>query len=491
MTKSLFRIGLLLASVSALAGCNVGPDYHRPAPPLTPVFKETAGWKPAARVALPDNGDWWAVYDDPALNALEARIDVSNQTLKADEAQLRQARAVVAAARASYFPTISLGGSGQKSSVSSSRSNSAGSGGNGFSSASADYQFTGSAAWDVDLWGKIRRTVEGDVATAQASAADLAAARLSIEGELATDYLSLRAADSQTALLADTVAAYRRSLEITRNQFAVGVAAPADVVTAEAQLEAAEAQEQAAGVQRAQYEHAIAVLTGAPPAELSLPQGALAANIPVAPAGVPSDLLERRPDVIAAERQMAAANAAIGVAKAGYFPTLNLSGSAGYETSELGRLFSAGASLWSLGADIAQPLFNGGATSAAVEQSRAAYDQSVATYRQTVLTAFQQVEDEVSTLRILQAEAATQAQAVASAREALRITTNEYEAGTVAYTSVVTAQATLLADRQTALSIEETRLLASVSLIQAVGGGWDATRLPDRKQIEAGGFRPL
>ena len=481
-------VATLAASVTAaalLAGCAVGPNYHRPSAPVAQQYKEAAGWKPAEPREAASGAPWWSVYDDAALDALEKQIDISNQTLKASEAQWREAVALVSQTRAGLFPTVGVtatglrsGGPGGKAATSS-----ASTGGVAASVASHpvnQFELVGTASWDLDIWGKIRRTLEANVASAQASEADLAAARLSAQATLASDYMQLRVADEQQHLLDETVQAYARSLQITQNQYNVGVVAKADVITAETQLEGAQSQQIAIGVTRATLEHAIAVLIGKPPADFALSPATLGTAVPVAPTGVPSSLLERRPDVAAVERQMAAANAQVGVAIAAYFPDLTLNGTYGYASTVVSGLVKAPNNFWSFGGSLSDTLLDFGVRPAQVRQARAAYDATVANYRQTVLTAFQQVEDELATLRILERQVQVQEQTVKSANLAVQLTLNQYRAGTVAYTSVVTAQATALGDAQTLLTIRQNRLTASVALIQALGGGWDAASLGKR-----------
>ena len=475
----------IVTSGAMLVGCAVGPNYHRPSAPVPQQYKEAAGWKPAEPREAASGTTWWSVYGDATLDELEKQIDISNQTLKASEAQWREAVALVSQTRAGLFPTVAVaatglrsGGPGGKAATSS-----ASTGGVAASVASHpvnQFELVGSASWDLDIWGKIRRTLEANVASAQASEADLAAARLSAQATLASDYIQLRVADEQQHLLDETVEAFKRSLQITQNQYNVGVVAKADVITAETQLEGAQSQQIAIGVTRATLEHAIAVLIGKPPADFALAPATLGTAVPVLPAGVPSSLLERRPDVAAAERQMAAANAQVGVAIAGYFPDLTLSGTFGYASTVVSGLIKAPNNFWSVGASAADTLLDFGARPAQVRQARAAYDVTVANYRETVLTAFQQVEDELATLRILERQVQVQEQTVKSANLAVQLTLNQYRAGTVAYTSVVTAQATALGDAQTLLTIRQTRLTASVALIQALGGGWSATSLGSR-----------
>ncbi len=466
-----------------LTGCAIGPNYHRP-PAIVPTqYKELSGWVAAQPRAEITRGAWWSIYHDPTLDKLEAHVNVSNQTVRAAADAYLEARALVNEARAGLYP--SFGTNAGVVRQSSSRS-SIGAGGN-FSPASittTTNTLEGTGAWDLDLWGKIRRQIQSSVAAAQASAADLASAELSAQAALASDYFQLRAADAQKTLLRATVAAYRRSLRITENQYAAGTAARSDVLAAEVQLQNAEVAAINAGVARAEFEHAIAVLIGKPPADLTIPPGRLASTVPVVPAGVPSTLLERRPDIAAAERTMAEQNALIGVQIAAYYPDITLSGLFGYVGNPIDSLVKAANRVWSLGAAATATLFNGGARSAAVAAQRAVYDQSVATYRATVLSAFQGVEDQLSSLRILSAVAKVQDTAVASAKEALAITLNEYKAGTVTYTSVVVAQATLLADQENAIAIRQNRLLASVSLVENLGGGWSTSNLPGANQLQ-------
>jgi NodT family efflux transporter outer membrane factor (OMF) lipoprotein len=454
-----------------LAGCvTVGPDYKKPDAAAPPAFKELQGWKSASPAETADKGAWWSVYHDPELDRLERMVDVSNQTVKSYEAQYRAAVAAVGEARAGLFPTATL-------TPGLTRGNQSAGGGEGRAT-NTIYSLTGSTNWDLDVWGRIRRQVEANVAAAQVSAADLANAKLSAQATLATDYFDLRAEDALATLLTETAAAYRRALAIVENQYRAGTTASTDVATARAQLQSAEAQLVGVGVQRQQYEHAIAMLTGHAPSEITIPPKPLAIAVPVVPAGVPSALLERRPDIAAAERQMRQENALIGVQIAAYYPDVTLSGQVALDSIIFGRLFNAASRVWSLGAAAGETLFSGGARPAAVEAARANYDQAVATYRQTVLTGLQQVEDALSTLRTLERQAAAEAVAVDSARKAVEVTLNAYRAGTVAYTSVITEQTLLLADQQTALSIQQSRLVASVSLIQALGGGWSSADLP-------------
>jgi NodT family efflux transporter outer membrane factor (OMF) lipoprotein len=477
-----------LIALLLLAGCNVGPDYQRPDTPTGAGFKEAADAPPGWKLGTPGDtipkGTWWSIYHDPVLDGLESQVALSNQNIKSFEAQYRAAQAVVDEARSQEYPTVgvSAGVTRSRSGSGSSSLGGTSSTGTGGGSRGARTQYTaeGTATWDLDLWGRIRRQVESDQAGAQVSAADLANATLSAQETLANDYFQLRGQDALTQLLADTVKADTEALRITQNQYNAGTAAPSDVAQAETELAGAQAQLIAAGVQRQQFEHAIAVLTGVPPSALTLPPGALATDVPVAPPGLPSALLERRPDIASAERAMAEQNALIGVAVAAYYPDISLSADYGFTGNPIGKLFQAANRIWSLGANASETLFDGGERSAAIRQAQASYDGSVATYRQTVLTAFQQVEDQLSNLRILQQQAGAEAEAVRAAQHSLDIALNEYRAGTVAYTTVVTAQTALLGNQQAALTVQQNRLVASSTLVAALGGGWTSEDLAAR-----------
>ncbi len=453
----IFGFSLLL-----LAACAVGPDFERPQVETPAAFKEAGDWQQAAPKDDIDRGDWWAVYDDPVLDGLEKKIEISNQNLKAAEAAYRSAQAVVEESRATLFPTVSVNSSDI-------RSGSIQPG----SKAVSTYGLNSTASWTADVWGRIRRTVESSEANAQASAADLVSARLSAQATLATDYFGLRSQDELQRLLDATVKADKKILEITRNQYKSGITAESDVLAAQTQLETVQAQAINAGVLRAQYEHAIAVLTGAPPSEFTLAaEPKFADKIPNVPTGMPSTLLERRPDVAAAERAVTAANAQIGVATAAWFPDLTLSASYGYSSVVLGKLLQASTNLWSFGPSLAETIFDAGAREAAVEQAKASYDESVATYRQTVLTAFQQVEDNLSAGRILADQTKASDAAVADARRSEQLTLNQYKEGIIPYNTVLTAQTTTLSSEQSALTVRLNRLNTTVALIQALGGGW-------------------
>jgi NodT family efflux transporter outer membrane factor (OMF) lipoprotein len=478
MRPSILR-GACVAVASALAAaCAVGPDYHRPPVATAPDYKESADWKPSEPNDVLSRGPWWNIFNDDTLNQLEVQIDISNQNVKAAEAAFEQSRALVSQARAGFWPTIAASFSAQRSGagVPGVVNNGAGVPITTTSSSQTNYNAGVTGNWDIDIWGRIRRTTESDVASAESNAAALAAARLSAQAELATDYFELRAQDQLQKLLDDTVVAETQSLKITESRYKFGVAARADVVTAETQLLSSQAQQVNARIQRAILEHAVAVLVGKLPAEFSLDPSAMRTDVPTVPAGVPSTLLERRPDVAEAERKMAAANAQIGVAKAGYFPDLTLTGSDQYSSGSLSHLIRNANRVWAVGPTLAQTIFDGGLVRAQVRQARAAYEGTIDSYRQTVLTSFQQVEDEIVTLRVLEQEQIIEDETVKKAREAETLTLNQYKAGTVPYSSVITAQTTRLSAEQTALSVLSTRLQASVALIEALGGGWDASK---------------
>jgi len=455
-----------LVAVLALAACApVGPNFERPAAIVSPQFKEIAGWKIATPREREPKGEWWTVFHDPELNRLESAVAVSNQTVKADEANYREALALINEARAGLFPTINGIGSAVRSSP---------------EKTTLTAEATGQ--WMLDIWGLVRREIEAQQAGAEADAANLANALLAAQSALASAYFELRQADSLETLLTRTVEDYRRSLQIAQNQYEAGTAAKSDVITAEAQVLNAQAALIAAGVSRAQSEHAIAVLMGRPPAGLSIAHGALPEGIPSIPARLPSSLLERRPDVAAAEEAMRQANANIGVAFAGYFPSISLSGLFGYSGDPfIGGLVPSNP-VWSFGASLAQPLFNGGLTGAQVEAARETYQSDVATYRQTVLTAIQQVEDNLAGIRILSREARVQVEDVRISRQATQIALNEYRAGTQSFVTVVTAEQQQLAAEESALSTRGQLHLDAVSLIVALGGGWSQSKLPTRRR---------
>ena len=482
---------LLVAGLTVFAGgCVVGPNYVRPVVVAPDAYKEQEDWK----IALPQDdalrGPWWERFGDPALNALEARVGAANLNLVVAEATYRQARALVRQARSAYFPTATLGVGYTRSrqsenlgSLPGTTSIGSGSGTRTGSSGSNFFQLPLDIAWEPDFWGKVRRSVESGQASAQASAGDLETARLSFSAELAQDYFQLRTLDAQKQLLDATVAAFEQSLTLTRTRHSAGVASQVDVAQAEAQLKSAQAQDLDVGVLRAQLEHAIALLVGQPPANFSLPASPLATAPPSIPIGVPSELLQRRPDVAAAERRVAAANAQIGVAIAAFYPTITLSASAGFESSGIATWLTWPSRFFAVGPGISQTLFDGGLRRAQTHGARAAYDASVATYRQTVLGAFQGVEDNLAALHILQDEARVQNEAVAAARQSVTLTTSQYRAGTVSYLNVITTQTIALGNEITAVQILGRRMTAAVLLVEALGGGWRDTALPSARDV--------
>ena len=472
---AIFALPLILSS------CLVGPDYVKPptATPPTPEYKETSdiNFRPATPRDSIDRGPWWNIYGDGNLEQLVAQVDVSNQNLKAQEAAYRQAVALVRQTQSSLYPTIGYTGAVNQNSSSGSRSTA------GLQTAAAgnsvgQYASGGTLTWEIDVWGRIRRSIESNSAAAQASAADLAAARLSAQSSLVTNYFSLRVSDQRRRLLEASVAAYARSMQIVQNQVNAGVASRVDLTQAQTLYEQTRAQLVAEGVTRAQYEHAIAALVGKTPAEISVATAPLPPEVPTIDGGVPSALLERRPDIAAAERQMASANAQIGVAQAAYFPDITLNASINFVSTLISTLFQINSAVWSVGPQLAGTLVDGGGRAAQVDSARASYDQAVATYRQTVITAFQQVEDSLAQQRVLLQQEAVQRAAVTAAREAERLSLNQYRAGTVPYTTVIQTQTAALSSEQTMLNVRLSRFTASATLITALGGGWQNTQLP-------------
>jgi NodT family efflux transporter outer membrane factor (OMF) lipoprotein len=469
---------LALLAGASLAACSVGPDYIRPAAPAPPQFKEAKGWKYISPLDTQDRGPWWGVYRDPELDGLASQVEISNQTVMASVAAYQQARDLIREAQAGFFPTVTTSYNATDSRGGGGRS------GLGIPTTTMTYNPAANATWDIDVWGRIRRTVEANAAAAQVSAADLQDAKLSEQSLLVEAYFNLRATDSLKQLLDDTVTEFKKTLTITRNQYNAGVVSSADVSSAETQLYSAEASAIATGVQRAQFEHAIAVLIGKAPADLSLKIAYLPHTPPHIPVTVPSRLLERRPDIAAAERMLQEENALIGVAVANFYPDISLSGMFGFVGG--GALpFSAANEAWTLMGAATQTVFDGGLLSAQLASARATYQQNVALYRQTVLTAFEQVEDELAALRIEAAELKKQEESVKAAQEAVRVNLNQYERGVVAFTSVVTAEAMELSDREAALATRQNLFIASVALIEALGGGWDASLLPSLEGLSA------
>jgi len=483
-TGTAAAVAIAVAGALALASCAVGPNYHRPAAAVDSGYKEDQGWKPATPGVIPSDKPWWSIYDDALLDQLERQVEVSNQTLKADEAAYRSAVAAIGVDRGTLFPSLSVTGgatrSGSANGVNQAITTSSGTTvttGSGANSRRTTYSAGAQANWSIDVWGRIRRLVESDVAKAQASAADVAAARLSAQVLLAQDYFQLRAADQQSELYQAEIESFKTALTITQNQVNAGITTLADVYAARTQLESTQASAVNVQLTRAKFEHAIAVLIGKPPSELAIDPGSVSAIVPVVPAGVPSALLERRPDIAAAERSVASANALVGVAEAAWFPSLTLTGSYGFSSGMLPGLLRAKNALWSFGPSLAESVFNGGATLSQNREARANYDQAVATYRQTVLSAFQAVEDDLVTLRVLEQQAQLQDSAVKDARLSEQLTVNQYKSGVVAFSSVITVQTTRLVDEISLLSIQSQRQVASVDLISQLGGGWDAAQL--------------
>jgi NodT family efflux transporter outer membrane factor (OMF) lipoprotein len=469
----------------ALGGCAVGPDYVPEAAPVSKTFKELKGWRLATPSDALNRGDWWAFYRDPKLSFLIKQVEISNQTVAAQAAAYEQARALIREAQAALFPVLSATYNATRA------YNGPGTGGAGViatAAARGAYSSTFvpqlSGTWDLDVWGKVRRQIESNSSAAQASSADLDNAKLSAQAALATAYFNLLAADALRDLLDRTVVEYKKTLSVVQNQFKAGYSVTAaDVATAEAQVFTTEASAINVSVQRAQFEHAIAILVGRPPAELSIGPHPLNGSIPRIPVTVPSALLERRPDIAAAERTMQEQNALIGVAVAAYFPDISLSGLLGW-TGSHPLPFNVANEVWSLGAAGTQVLFEGGLRGAQVDAARAVYWQSVANYRQTVLTALQQVEDQLVAIRLMTQSLAVQQKAVKDAQEAVNVYLRQFEAGTAAFTAVVTAEIILLGDQETELTIRQDLFLASVSLIEALGGGWDTALLPTKKELE-------
>jgi NodT family efflux transporter outer membrane factor (OMF) lipoprotein len=466
--------GALFAALMLLSGCAVGPRYSKPSAPVPTDYKETPqNWKPAQPADQTLRGKWWEIYQDPQLNALEEKINISNQSLKAAQAQFAQARATVRYNRADYYPTITAGVSAARERFSGNRPLAQVTG----VTTTNDLIIPVDMSYEPDVWGRVRRTVEASRANAQASLADVESVSLSVHAELAVDYFSARELDSEAQLLDSTVASYVKQLELTENRYKGGVASQVDVAQAQTQLETARAQAIDVREQRTQFEHAIATLIGEPASTFTLPVAVLTATPPVIPPGLPSELLERRPDIAANERLMAAANAQIGVAKAAYFPMFNLSPVAGFESTTIANWLSSPSAFAIVGASAVVTAFDAGRRRAASDQARAAYDQTVANYRQDVLTAYQEVEDNLAALRLLEDEANTQTLAVAAAEHSLALSSNRYRGGVTTYLEVITAQTTALSNERTAVQISGRRMVDSVLLIKALGGGWNAASL--------------
>jgi NodT family efflux transporter outer membrane factor (OMF) lipoprotein len=473
------RKALAFSPALLLGGCLVGPDYHRPPVPTPTQYKELAGWTVAAPAADQPKGDWWTVFNDPLLDELEPTVSVSNQTVRQDYANYQEALAEVQVARSALYPTAGVTGSVTKQHAASGLNTP------GFGGTVTAGSLEGNVAWAPDLWGAVRRNIESSKATAQASAATLANATLSEQTALATAVIELRMTDANIDLLSQTVAAFTEFLRVVSNQGAAGTTPPSDVITARTQLENTQSSLIALGVARAQFAHAIAVLVGKNPEDLDIAHSTKVPTLPTVPVELPSTLLQRRPDIAVAERQMAAANAQIGVAVAAYYPNLSLSAAGGFSQSPLSGLLHAANHVWSLGADATENLFQGGLTHAQVAAAKATYEANVANYRGTVLKALQNVEDDLAGLRILAEQSAVLDSAVRDATRGTEIAFNEYRAGTVDYTTAATAQATQLSIQETALSVQQQRLLDAVSLIGDLGGGWSADQLQNPPKAAA------
>jgi NodT family efflux transporter outer membrane factor (OMF) lipoprotein len=477
--RTLWLEVLLAVAVVQFSGCTVGPNYHTPVMETPQAYKEVGNWKPAQPNDQNLGGTWWTIFQDPQLDALELQVNISNQNLKAAEAQYQQARAALRYARADYYPTVTAGLSATRTRVSSNRPppNSIF---NGLTE--NDFVLPVDLSYQVDVWGRVRRTVEANRELAQASAADLATINLSMHADLAIDYFQARSLDAQEQLLNSTVKQYEQALDLTVNRFHGGIASEVEVEQAKTQLETVRAQAIDVGVLRAQYEHAVAILIGKPPAEFSLPPLPLTAPPPHVPISVPSDLLERRPDIAAAERRVAAANAQIGVAKSAYYPTISLGASGGFESSNITTLLQGPSGLWSFGVSAAVTLFDVGRRRALTDEARAAFEFQVAAYRESVLNGFQQVEDNLAAVRILEHEAKVQDEAVAAAQRSLDLSITRYKGGVTSYLEVTIAQSAALSDQVTAVNILGRRMANTVLLIQALGGGWDRSSLPERPE---------
>ncbi len=483
MVRAIHKIALA-CMMALLTGCAIGPKYLQPSAPVPPAYKELGApnllgsWKPAEPGDGGSRGKWWETLDDPRLNQLEEKLNISNQNIAAAAANVQVARAMIREARTQYFPTVTTNPGITNNRIATAFGQPVGVNYNAFS-------LPLEASWEPDLWGRVRNTVKANTFAAQASAADLENVRLSAQSDLATDYYELRAQDALKRLFDSTVSADQEALELTRDQYQAGLSNDEAVAQAEAQLRATQAQDTNLGVLRAQYEHAIAVLVGQPASAFSVSTEDLKASPPVIPVGIPSQLLERRPDIASAERAVAEANARIGIARTAFFPSLTLSASAGLEAVSIAKWMTWPSRIWSVGPALAETIFDAGLRRATVQQYQSTYDQTVANYRQTVLTAFQQVEDNLAALRILAQVIEQQDTAIRSAQRNLREAEIRYQTGLDPYLNVITAQTTLLSDQQTVVNFREQQMTATVQLIKALGGGWDASHLPSPRELSA------
>ncbi|MGD0180823.1 MAG: efflux transporter outer membrane subunit [Terriglobales bacterium] len=477
-SRTTARTILLAIAALQLTGCVVGPKYHQPVVQAPAAYKEIGDWKPAQPNDQNLGGAWWTVFQDQQLNALEEQVNVSNQNLKAAAAQYQQARAVLRYYRADYYPTVTTGPSASRTRVSANAPTNSILRGATYN----DFVLPFDVSYQADVWGRVRKNVESYREQAQASAADLATVNLSMHADLAVDYFQARSLDSEEQLLNSTVKDYEQALDLTQSRFQGGIASEVEVEQAMTQLQTVRAEAVDVGVLRAQYEHAVAILIGKPPAEFTLPPLPLTAPPPHIPIGLPSDLLERRPDIASAERLVASANAQIGVARTAYYPMINLGASGGFESSAITTLINGPSGLWSIGLSAVETVFDAGRRHALNDQARAAYDYQVAAYRENVLSGFQQVEDNLAAVRILEHEAQVQDEAVTAAQNSLNLSVIRYKGGVTSYLEVITAQSAALSDEVTAVNILGRRMANTVLLIQALGGGWDRSSLPARPE---------
>jgi NodT family efflux transporter outer membrane factor (OMF) lipoprotein len=461
-------------ALGLIGGCAVGPKYTKPTALIPPSYKEVGNWKPAEPSDAVRKDNWWEIFKDPELKTLEEQLTVSNQTLRAAQDRFLQARAAVRISRAGEFPQASVGGFASRQRQSSNRALRGATSPSNYS----DFVLSGDVSYEADVWGRVRKTVESSRAQAQASAADLETIRLSLHAELALDYFTLRGLDAQKKLFDSTVAAFEKALEMTQNRFQGGLASKEDVEQATTQLEQTRAQDIDITAARDQFEHAVAVLIGQPASTFGLPPAPLAALPPAIPPGQPSELVERRPDIAGAERLVEAANAQVGLAKVAYFPSITLNAIGGFESGQFTSWLAGPSALWSVGASTLETVFDAGRRRAISDQARFSYDSTVASYQQTVLTAFQEVEDSLSDLRVLDEEAKTQDAAVAAAQRSLDQSVNRYKGGLDNYLTVITAQSVALSNQRTAVNLLTRRMTSSVLLVKALGGGWDVSKLP-------------